>query len=40
MNKNTVEEYKMKIKAKYSEAKTGSFSAFVSRIKNFMSIVV
>ena len=29
MNKNTVEEYKMKIKAKYSEAKTGSFSGFL-----------
>lgn len=29
MNKNTVEEYKMKIKAKYLEAKTGSFSGFL-----------
>jgi hypothetical protein len=29
MNKNTVEDYKMKIKAKYSEAKTGSFSGFL-----------
>jgi hypothetical protein len=29
MDKNTVEEYKMKIKAKYSEAKTGSFSGFL-----------
>lgn len=29
MNKNTVEEYKMKIKAKYSEAKTESFSGFL-----------